>query len=66
MSQDKSQTTTLESLPTRVVRLEKENADLKRLVGRLTLVAEDLAAGTFDPGAEALAAIYCGRNLIYG
>lgn len=49
-----------------VLRLEAENANLKRLVGRVTenlsLCVEEIS----DPGAEALTAIYCGRNLIYG
>ncbi len=49
-----------------VARLRAENANLRGLVKRLTDVAEDLSSCTADPGSEALAAIYCGRNLIYG
>jgi len=45
---------------------EAEIANLKALVKRLTDVAADLAREMLDPGAEALAAIHCGRNLIYG
>lgn len=44
----------------------EEAAKLRALVKRLTDVAEDLARVTPDPGTEALAAIYCGRHLIYG
>lgn len=39
---------------------------LRGLVARLTNVAVDLAAGPADPGSEALAAIHCGRNFLYG
>lgn len=44
----------------------EEAAKLRAMVKRLTDVAEDLARATPDPGTEALAAIYCGRHLIYG
>lgn len=43
-----------------------EIANLRALVTRLTNVAQDLAGCTTDPGTEALAAIHCGRNFIYG
>ena len=46
--------------------LYAEIDSLRALVSRLTDVADDLAAQLYDPGAEALSAIYCGRNLIYG
>lgn len=46
--------------------LREENANLRRLVGRLTLSLEDQVRDNPDPGTEALAAIYCGRHLIYG
>jgi hypothetical protein len=49
-----------------VERISVENANLKALVKRLTDVAQDLSGCTSDPGTEALAAIYCGKNLIYG
>lgn len=39
---------------------------LRALVTRLTNVAQDLASALPDPGTEALAAIYCGKNFIYG
>jgi hypothetical protein len=51
---------------TEVLRLEAENANLKRLVGRLTESLSLCAADLPDPGTEALAAIHCGRHLIYG
>lgn len=44
----------------------REIENLRALVKRLTDVAESLASESADPGTEALAAIYCGRNLIYG
>ena len=44
----------------------EEAVKLRALVKRLTDVAEDLASNSSDPGTEALAAIYCGRNFIYG
>lgn len=39
---------------------------LRALVTRLTSVAADLASAMPDPCTEALAAIHCGRNFIYG
>lgn len=39
---------------------------LRDLVSRLTDAAENLAREVPDPGTEALAAIHCGRNFIYG
>lgn len=46
--------------------LLREIECLRALVTRLTDVAENLAGELSDPGTEALAAIYCGRNVIYG
>ena len=43
-----------------------EIVNLRRLVTRLTNVAEDLAGGLVDPGSEAFAAIYCGKHFLYG
>lgn len=43
-----------------------EIVHLRALVTRLTNVADNLASELTDPGTEALAAIYCGRNFIYG
>lgn len=43
-----------------------EIQSLRALVMRLTDVAANLASELPDPGAEALAAIHCGRHLIYG
>lgn len=43
----------------------EEAAKLRALVARLTSVAANLARETTDPGTEALAAIHCGRHLIY-
>ncbi len=42
-----------------------EIAKLRALVTRLTDVAANLAAELPDPGADALAAIHCGRHFIY-
>lgn len=55
-----------EGLATRAARLDAENANLKALVARLTDNLENFVRESSDPGTEALAAIYCGRNLIYG
>jgi hypothetical protein len=49
-----------------IVRLSAERQNLRALITRLTSVAENLARETSDPGVEALAAIHCGRNFIYG
>jgi hypothetical protein len=48
------------------INAQQENDNLRALVTRLTDVAANLAGELPDPGTEALAAIYCGRNLIYG
>lgn len=51
---------------TTIGQMNREISNLRALVTRLTNVAQDLAGGTSDPGTEALAAIHCGRNFIYG
>lgn len=43
-----------------------ENASLKKLVWRLTESLSICVQELPDPGTEALAAIHCGRHLIYG
>jgi hypothetical protein len=45
---------------------DDENAKLRALVARLTDKLEDFVREVEDPGADAFAAIYCGRNFIYG
>lgn len=43
-----------------------ENENLRKLVGRLTDNLENFVRESADPGTEALAAIHCGRNFVYG
>ena len=43
-----------------------ENENLRKLVDRLTDNLENFVRESSDPGTEALAAIHCGRNFIYG
>lgn len=48
--------------------ISKRDAEIERLralVTRLTNVAQGMAEDRFDPGAEAMAAIHCGRHFIY-
>lgn len=52
--------------PGAVAALASECVNLRALVKRLTDVADALASESSDPGTEALAAIHCGRHLIYG
>lgn len=47
-------------------RKDAEIINLRALVTRLTNVVENLAGELSDPGTEALAAVHCGRNFIYG
>jgi len=43
-----------------------ENNNLRALVSRLTDCLNLLSIEVFDPGADILAAIHCGRNFIFG
>lgn len=49
-----------------ILMMADEIEQLRALVKRVTDVAANLAEDFLDPGTEALAAIHCGRNMIYG
>ena len=57
---------TLAAAARRAQEAEDEAAKLRTLLKRVTDAAESLAREVSDPGTEALAAIHCGRNRIYG
>ena len=52
--------------PTTTDPKDAEIVQLRALVTRLTDKLEDFVRDHDDPGADALACIFCGRHFIYG